>query len=438
MRTQLPALVAAGAINAENAAAIERHYAAEEEKSHNLGFILLAIVGSVMVAAGVILIIAHNWDELSRPTRSVLAFLPLIVAQALALFVLMRRDESQAARESVAIFDVAAVATAIALISQTYQIQGSFADFMQLWLILSIPIIYIFRSTFGALAYIAGSVVWLLARGVWAFNDPAHLFFWLFLLAIVPYYIMLLRRDRLSREVTTLSIFLLVAICVGLGFAVEASQGNLGGIAYAGLFAAVYLCGIRFFQREENRLSMLALLGGIGIGVMAIVLSFEWMWHMTTDSSAGFKGSARAVAIAIQLFFPAIALAILVWDYAKRRRITFSIAAGALPLVAGLAWVIANLAPATRRGQDTSYSLAAALIFDVYALLLGIELLVRGVRANSAARANFGLLIIAALTIARFFDSDLTFLTRGLGFIVVGVGFFVANIFFFKKRAATA
>lgn len=234
MRTQLPALVATGAINADNAAAIERHYAAEEAESHNIGFILLAIVGSVMVAAGVILIIAHNWDDLSRPTRSILAFLPLIVAQVLALFVLMRRDESQAARESVAIFDVAAVATAISLISQTYQIQGSLADFMQIWLLLSLPVIYIFRSTFGAIVYIIGCVVWLFARGVWAFNDPKHLFFWLFLLAIVPYYILLLRRDRFSREVTVLSIFLLGAICVGLEFAVESTRANLGGLAYAG------------------------------------------------------------------------------------------------------------------------------------------------------------------------------------------------------------
>jgi hypothetical protein len=36
---------------------------------------------------------------------------------------------------------VAAVATAIALISQTYQIQGPFADFMRASLFLSIPIV---------------------------------------------------------------------------------------------------------------------------------------------------------------------------------------------------------------------------------------------------------------------------------------------------------
>ena len=60
----------------------------------------------------------------------------------------------------------------------------------------------------------------------------------------------------------------------------------------------------------------------------------------------------------------------------------------------------------------------------------------RGIRSDSLARANFGLLLIATLAISRFFDSDLSFVTRGIGFIVVGAGFLVANILLFKKRSA--
>ena len=74
-------------------------------------------------------------------------------------------------------------------------------------------------------------------------------------------------------------------------------------------------------------------------------------------------------------------------------------------------------------------------MINCYALLLGIDILARGIRTNSIARANFGLLLIAALAVSRFFDSDLSFLTRGVGFILVGAGFLVANILLFKKRA---
>ena len=437
LEAQLPALVASGAINAENAEAIRHHYAAQSRPT-NFGFVILASVGSALIGAGVILLIAHNWDELSRGVRTVIAFFPLIVAQLLAIFVLMRRNESRPWRESVAIFDVAAVATAISLVSQIYQIQGSFADFMKVWLLLSIPIVYLFRTTLGAVAYIIGAVVWLFAESSWMFTKPEELFCWLFLLLVLPYYMSILLRDRLSRQTTTLSILLTIAAAIGLGFTAEATKANLGGIAYAGLFTAAYLCGMKFFQDAQDRhLHTLSLVGGLGVGITTIVLSFESLWHMTTDSSRALTGAPMGIGIAIELFFPAAAIALLAWDYANRRRIAFSVAAGVMPLIAALAWLIANLAPATQRARDSSYSLAAALIFDAFALVLGIELLTRGVRANSVARANFGLLLVAALAVARFFDSDLGFATRGLGFIVVGAGFLTANVIWFKKRAAT-
>ena len=438
LRTQLPALVAGGAITTENAAAIERHYAAEESESRSLGFVLLAIIGSALVASGIILLIAHNWDEFSRSLRAFIALVPLLVAQTLAVFVLMRRDESRAWRESVAIFDVAAVATAISLVSQTYQIQGTFADFLFIWLLLSLPIIYLFRTTLGAVVYIIGTVVWLSAKAAfWNGSQPQHLFFWLFLLAIVPFYAGLFRRDRFARQTAALSIILAAAAGIGLGYAAESTRANIGALACAGFSAAVYLAGIKFFPREDGRLSALALLGGLSVGVVAIVLSFEELWHFGGTYSWTLQGVPRAIGIAIQLFFPVAAVALLAWDYARRKRVTFSIAAGALPLVAGLAWIIASAAGAGHREHDNPYAFAAAVIFNAFALLLGVELIARGIQANSATRANFGLLVIVALAFARFFDSDLSFLSRGVGFIVVGLAFLVANVILFKKRAKT-
>ena len=83
-------------------------------------------------------------------------------------------------------------------------------------------------------------------------------------------------------------------------------------------------------------------------------------------------------------------------------------------------------------------SFAAAALMNCYALWLGIDILARGIRSDSVARANFGLLLIAVLAISRFFDSELSFVTRGLGFILVGAGFLIANILMFKKRTAAA
>ncbi len=424
LRGQLPELVAAGAISSENARAIERHYESVKPRT-NFGFVILATVGAALVGAGIILLIAHNWDELSRPTRTIIAFLPLLIAQALVVFVLLRRNESRPWREAVAVFDVAAVATAISLISQTYQIQGSFAEFMRVWLLLSIPIVYLLRTTLGAVVYVIGTIVWLFSRWGFFSREANPMLFWILLLLVVPYFLIRFRKDRNSRETATLAIALAVSAVFGLGSTAEFAKADLGGIAFAGLFAAIYLCGIKFFPRTDERLHIVALLGGIGVGVTAIVLGFESSWRMSHDLNWGERTATANFALALELLFPVVAVCLAGLDV-FRRRFEFSLTVAATPIIVAIAWGIA---------KSCDCSFVAAAIMNCYALLLGIDILARGIRTNSIARANFGLLLIAALAISRFFDSDLSFVTRGVGFIIVGAGFLIANILLFRKRA---
>jgi uncharacterized membrane protein len=430
LRTELPALVASGTISAENAQAIERYYEASARGSHKVGFVLLAAIGSILVAAGIVLLIAHNWDDFSRPVRSVIAFLPLLAAQALSVFVLMRRGESKAWRECAAIFNVAAVGTAISLVSQTYQIHGSLANFIFVWMLLSIPLVYLMRTTLGAITYLIGACVWLEARHK---IDP--IYFWPLLLLVVPYFASLYRRDRGSRETAGLAIVLAVVAAIGLGYTGDFAEANIGILAFAGFFAAVYICGIEFFPTANSgRLHLLALLAGVGIGGMTIVLTFEESWRRwgTLLWPADFP---HGISVAIQLSFPIAAVALAIWSFV-RRSVQFSVLAAAFPIVAALGWFLAGRCPRPSDWSHTDCDLWAAILFDVYALGLGVELIARGLRANSTARTNFGLLVISALGIARFFDSDLSFVTRAIGFIVIGVGFILTNVVLFKKRGA--
>jgi hypothetical protein len=45
------------------------------------------------------------------------------------------------------------------------------------------------------------------------------------------------------------------------------------------------------------------------------------------------------------------------------------------------------------------------------------------------------MLVIAVLAIARFFDTELEFVVRGIAFIAIGLGFLVTNLIVFKRRA---
>lgn len=435
LRGELPRLVDRGVISTENARAIEEHYAGVETESSSFGFVILATIGAVLIGAGIILLIAHNWDELSRAARTVLALLPLVLAQALGIFVLLRRDDSAAWRESVAVFDMAAVAAAIALISQTYQILGSFSDFLRIWLLLSLPIVYLFRGNFAAAIFIIGTTLFAWTSDDWLHPNFNALLAWIALGLILPFLIWRYRRDCRGAPVSALFISLALASAVTLGLICDRARSNLGFLSFSGLATMVYLCGMRFFPAEKNdRLRALAVIGGVAASIIAIVGTFEDMWHLHAQNHYAFQNATRTIAIAIQLLFPAAALFLAAEALLRRRRILFSTAV--LPIVAAIAWGIARLAQLEQRNVDSGYSLAASLVFDGFALALGLELLLRGIRAHSLPRANFGLLVLAALALARFFDSDLGFVTRGLAFIIVGAGFLGANLIWFRRRSS--
>jgi hypothetical protein len=48
------------------------------------------------------------------------------------------------------------------------------------------------------------------------------------------------------------------------------------------------------------------------------------------------------------------------------------------------------------------------------------------------------MLILTAVLVARFFDSDLGFVARGVAFILIGVGFLSANLVMVRKSKGGA
>ncbi|MDQ3289734.1 MAG: hypothetical protein M3Q05_00435, partial [Bacteroidota bacterium] len=76
----------------------------------------------------------------------------------------------------------------------------------------------------------------------------------------------------------------------------------------------------------------------------------------------------------------------------------------------------------------------AVLLVNLLILILGILTMKAGADKNHLGLLNLGLLIITALILCRFFDTDLSFVIRGILFVLVGLGFFGANYWLLKKR----
>jgi hypothetical protein len=99
-----------------------------------------------------------------------------------------------------------------------------------------------------------------------------------------------------------------------------------------------------------------------------------------------------------------------------------ALGSGAAALVAGLyALALAGL-------PDLGW-----LGFNAWLLAVGAATLNDGFRRMELGTANRGLLAVGALLIARFFDTDFSFLLRGLAFVALGAGCFVVNVWLMRR-----
>jgi predicted membrane protein DUF2157 len=431
---ELPELTARGVLSSETAEALQQHYATSvPTEPRRIGFVLSAILGSLLIGAGVILLVAHNWDFLSRPVRCAIALAPLVLSQVLGIFVLLRRKESAPWRESAAILNVAATGTAIALVSQTYQIQGDFARFILVWMLLALPIVYLFGTSVGLSTYFVGATVWGLSSkaGDLFGVRPNDLWVWPLLALGVPAFVTLLRRDRNGYATLLASTALAIAAAFSLGQTDEMGAQSFGRCSFTGFWTIVYLVGtVGFKDWRTTRPHPFVAAGWIGILSLAIFLSFQDSWRTNKWQNAVYlipRHYPDALAAGIQIAW--VVAALLFGAYALwKNRSQVNLAPAALAPFTAAAWAMA---------KRTGNPLIPSLLLNFFTLALGIFTLVRGIRAGRVVEANLGMVVIAILAIARFFDSDFEFFVRGIAFIAIGLGFLVTNLVVFKRRART-
>ena len=81
-------------ISQEVASKIESYYKSKQENSPNRLFTVFGVLGSLLVGLGIILILAHNWDDFSRTIKTVFAFVPLVIGQFLVGYSILKKKSS--------------------------------------------------------------------------------------------------------------------------------------------------------------------------------------------------------------------------------------------------------------------------------------------------------------------------------------------------------
>jgi uncharacterized membrane protein len=356
-----------GLVSAQQAEAILARYPARSSWLSR-PLTLCCLIGGALVAAGIALVVAHNWEVIHRGVK--LGTLTVLMVGAHAGGLALRERGAPRLAEALFLVGGALLLVGIGLIGQVYNLVGRPADAVLLWWLLVLPLGYVLPTpTLGALG-------WLGAGG------------WYGLAILDP--VTLLGRHIGPPGSATVAFCGLGLLYLGLGGLHDDARFRwwrqlLEQVGILSLSGGLLVLGFRddaawrAWQRPLPEGPSVVALATLGVAVLVILL---WLARLPEESR-----SARLVFVAV-----AMAVAAYLVAYAA----------------AAVRWPGARLVT-TLRVTDWLLLLAVALVLIVY-----------GARWNRSAWINWGVVVVGVHAVARYLDLFGTLLQTSLLFFSAG------------------
>ena len=428
-KKEINELVKNGIIDWETGNKIEQYYKDTKEDNSSKILLFFSIIGAILVGLGIILIIGHNWDQLSISLKTVLAFVPLILSQCLCIFVKSKKNGSLSWQESSALLLFFSVGATIAMISQIYQISGDIREFIFTWMLLCLPIIFLLPSSSVSLLILIG-VINLPVESDYHHSEPPPLMSlaWdqlLLYLGVVVYYLTLVLKQP-KKLFTAWHHYVIPAV----GFIIVVSSfkhlSPNTAMVMTALFSLYFLIGhTKEMETKSLRWNPYLIYGILGTTTMLFIQSYSSFWVELADHNyqgqfSDFTGSWPFYVICLTVF----ALTLMI----ASRKNTSDFNPILLSFHAYLMiFIIGNFLPSI-----------AAFLINVLLVMIGLYYIYRGNKDQRMVFLNFGMLLVVSSILARFFEINLSFLARGIAFIIVGSLFFAANYYLIKKSKVTS
>ncbi len=419
LQRDLDELVNAGVLSEEKAHEISIYFEKKRQAQPNRLMMVFGLLGAILFGLGIISILAHNWDDFTRDTKAVISFIPVILGQLVVLYVLLKRFDQNVWRESSTVLLFFGVGASIALVAQVYNIPGNTATFVLTWLALVAPLIYVMNSSITSLLFI-GLLTYYANIFEWGL-DYNRILYWAFLLIPLPHYYFLLRNKANGNAVKWHHWIIPISIIFCL-HTLNTSRlfDDLLVLHFMTAFGLFYQLGTNSPMKNTGQITSYKFLGSLGGIVVLLFLSFDWFWEwlMKRDWTLFNFTSSDSIGFIILFLLASILLI---------RKIQKS----GIKNTDLRDWVFVIFFVIFLIGM---YSWTSIILVNLLLLALGISIVLEGSRKNHLGILNYGLLIILALVLCRFFDEELSFILRGLLFLGTGIAFWLANYRLIKKR----
>lgn len=398
---------------------LKNYYEMKSENEQNKLGAVLSIFGSILIGLGILLVLAKNWGYFPRGQKIIITLLPFLLGSGLGMFVIKKELKGQL-KEVAAIFSALGIFIAMMMHAQIYNILYEDWIIFLIIAILVLPLVYLYNSTLTLAMYLALITVAMFSAdniGLWAKVGIGIISIGI----SIPYVLKNYKKDLLSIETIWSNVFLAVA-----GFAVISSLAQSGVMLrelYITYFILLLTIDAFIYDEDITPLGMrpFAALGAIGLYITLFIFTFNDFWEY-----ADTKEVVGQYIIVLGIFL-LIVILLITYLFYKDHFSNKSLIVYILSAMLIVGFRITGLLE-----KDTY--IALPIIFNLFFIILSIRILKQGITLKNIIKINIGLFMTAAIIVARFFDSNISFLLKGVIFIICGIGCILTNVYFINKH----
>lgn len=438
---QMPLWINLGLISHESSQKLREYYekqsSLESKNSRNAALGYFSILGALFIAGGIILLLAHNWEQLTRSARASLSFALILLGQVSAGCFLFRSPHSGKRNEALALFAQLTFGAGMALVAQTYHLSDDFNAFLLTWMLCTLPLVYVFEVASTSLVYLVGILSWTWSHYSWAHSGSnAKQFFWFWISLLFPFALKELKKNPFHTRTSFIFWGLCLVIPQATLVCLRGQWHNLEIVAFCGIFGTFYFMGslwqndpgVSFWKKPLQRV------GQMGLILTGFTLTYYRIWkHIGPDSPFYSKDISVDIQywknfhdLVVSGLFIALSSGLFVMSL-KRKKTQDSLLSW-LPMIILPSYLICYWF------KGPLVPVVFTIGFNIYFFAVGFVMAMSGLRERNLSKFNVGMLLTIALIMARFFDSKFSFIVRGIVFIALGFAFILLNYFYSKHQ----
>lgn len=361
-------------------------------------FFMLSLVGLgvLMIAGGIILLLAHNWDMLSKGLRVSIATIPLLLGIACGTYTIIKNKDARF-KEASAVFTACGIACLISLVSQIYNLDGSLEGFLMLVLAVTLPLIYLFKSYSYCLLYCTGLIILLIT------SNGNHTVMY-YAIAVLPWLLhKLFTKPNDSYKATFARYILLLPLICLIPFETGNDTMLMSSLSF---FVMIYSIGLFYHSKNLSLIqNPFLVLGWIQFVILLLTGCFV---DLLSNQDLAFEWTVLGMILVPCCF--------ILYHFFKNKLSSF------YEMITVLSGLLMLLFVGKTSKEGTLW------IFTIYTIIFSITFIILGIKKKSLLNFEGGIVTISLFSLIKFFDSDMGTLPRAIFFILIGIIFIVSNV----------